>query len=853
MPSLTQAEAVERARQLTVHEYAIDLDLTRGDTTFRSRSTIRFGATEPDTSTFVELTGALLGATLNGRALDPGSLDGNKLPLAGLAGPGEVNELVVEADMTYSNTGEGLHRFVDPTDGAVYLYGASCPDAAQRIFACFDQPDLKAPLELAVTAPEEWTVIGNGPGRQVAPGRWEFERTENLSTYLFTVCAGPWHSIHREHDGLRLGWHCRRSMATYLDRDADELFTLTGQCFDWYHRTFEMRYPFGDKYDQVFVPEFNAGAMENVGCVTFRDEWVYRGAVTDADRELRAMVIAHEMGHMWFGDLVTLRWWNDIWLNESFAEYLGFRVASEATRFTDGRASFAGTRKLRGYMADQAPTTHPVAGEAPTAEHAHILLDAISYPKGASALTQLAAWLGDDVFLAGLRRHFARNAYGNATLADLIGAMSEASGRDLADWTERWLRTPQVSTLRPVVEVDPDGRYASVEVEQTVPAEYPVPRSHRIGIATFTLGADGTLTRDDRVEIDVPHDAPGGRTPVPALVGRPAADLLLLNDGDLTFANIRFDERSADRLADTLPALAEPLARALVWGATWDMVRDGEITPERFVELVAAGLPSEPQLSVVSQLLRFGRVAATRYVVPERQDAALAALAAASRRMLDGSEPGSGHQLAAAKGLAETATTADDLDVLHGWLSDGAPEGLRMDAELRWAVLVRLVATGRAGAADIDAELAADPTAEGQVYALRCRAALPDADAKRWAWEALTADRGRPNRHLEALASGFWQPGQDDVTAPYVERFFLDVPATAAWRGPDLLSLVAVLAYPSYAVAPGTVTLAEKLLTREDLNPVLRRTVVDCTHELRVALAARTVSASATVGDWQRG
>jgi aminopeptidase N len=848
MPSLTQAEAVERARLLTVHEYAIELDLTGGDTTFRSRSTIRFGATAPDVTTFVELTGALLAATLNGRPLEVATLDGNKLPLAGLAGPDEVNELVVEADMTYSNTGEGLHRFVDPTDGAVYLYGASCPDTAQRIFACFDQPDLKAPVVLSVTAPDGWTVLANGAGRRVAPGRWEFDRTERLATYLFTVCAGPWHSIHREHDGLRLGWYCRRSMAGYLDRDADELFTITGQCFDWYHRTFQLRYPFGDKYDQVFVPEFNAGAMENVGCVTFRDEWVYRGAVTDADRELRAMVIAHEMAHMWFGDLVTLRWWNDIWLNESFAEYLGFRVASEATRFTDGWATFAGTRKLRGYMADQAPSTHPVAGEAPTAEHAHILLDAISYPKGASALKQLAAWLGDDVFLAGLRQHFARNAHGNATLADLIAAMSAASGRDLADWTDRWLRTPQVSTLRPVVEIGPDGRYASVEVAQTVPAEYPVPRGHRIGIATWTLGPDG-LVRDGRVEVDLRHDAPGGRTPVPALVGRPAADLLLLNDGDLTFANIRFDERSATKLVETLPVLADPLARALVWGAAWDMTRDGELTPERFVELVAAGLPSERQLSLVSWVLRFGRFAATRYLLPARREAATALLAATCRRMLADAEPGSGHQLAAATGLAETATEAADLALLRGWLSGVAvPDGLPVDAELRWTVLVRLVATGRAGAAHIDAALAADPTAEGQVYALRCRAALPDAESKRWAWEALTADPARPNRHLEALAIGFWQPGQEEVTAPYVERYFTDVPATAAWRNTEMLALVAVLAYPSYAVAPGTVTLAEKLLTREDLNPVLRRQVLDSTHELRLSLAARAVSA--TVGDW---
>ncbi|MBA3488153.1 MAG: aminopeptidase N, partial [Longispora sp.] len=449
MPSLTRAEAVERAALLTIRSTKVDLDVTTGEDSFRSKSIIRFAARDVGAETFVDVKPVVLhSVTLNGTAVDPAGLVDGRLPLTGLAAE---NELVVVADMAYSHEGEGLHRYVDPADGEIYLYGHSFMDAAPRMFACFDQPDLKSTYTFQVTAPEGWTVLGNGAS-SVKDGRWAFAETVPLSTYLITVIAGPYHSRYSEHDGIPLGLHCRKSLAEHLDADAEELFTVTGQCFDEYHRLFGVRYPFG-KYDQVFCPEFTPGAMENPGCVTFRDQFLFRSAVTDSERGTRAMVVAHEMAHMWFGDLVTMRWWDDLWLNESFADYLGHRVTAEATRFTDVWTAFAVGDKASGYAADQRPSTHPISADVPDAMAGLLNFDGISYAKGASVLRQLAARVGDEALLGGLRQYFARHAYDNAELSDFLDVLAEASGRDLAEWAQVWLQTANVNTLYPEITV----------------------------------------------------------------------------------------------------------------------------------------------------------------------------------------------------------------------------------------------------------------------------------------------------------------------------------------------------------------------------------------------------------------
>ncbi|MEV4122680.1 aminopeptidase N [Micromonospora sp. NPDC049645] len=837
MPSLTRVEATARGATITVESYQVDLDLTGDAGLFRSRVEIRFRATA-GAATFAEVKPAkLLGVRLNDRDLDPGLLTDNRLPLHDLAAE---NTLVVEAEMAYSNSGEGMHRFVDPADGETYLYAVSFLDNVQRIFAAFDQPDLKAPFTLSVTAPPQWTVVGNAEvTANPAPGRWEFAPSAPLATYFFSLIAGPYHVRRAEHDGVPLGIYCRRSLAEHLDADAEEIFTVTRQCLDRFHQLFTERYPFG-KYDQAFVPEFNAGAMENPGIVTFRDDYVFRSAVTDTEREQRATTIAHEMAHMWFGDLVTMRWWDDLWLNESFAEYLGTRVTAEATRFDQAWTTFAMRRKAWGYAADQRPSTHPVApSEVADADEGLLNFDGISYAKGASVLRQLVAWLGDDAFLAGLNAHFAAHRFGNATLADLLASFSTSSGRDLSGWSELWLRRPQVNTLRAEVAVGADGHYTEVAVVQTAPESHPVLRPHRIGVGRYS--ADGTVRRD---EVDIDPSADGGRTVLGALTGEPVARLLLLNDGDLTFAKVRLDPASADAVPLVLPGLTDPLARAVLWSEALDAATDGERPVAGLVDLMAAVLPTEAEVIIAEDVLTLSRSLVDRYLDPLTRSAALARVAGACQRMLDGAPAGGSLQLAAARAWIVSTT---DADLLVGWLAGrDVPAGLRVDAELRWAALRRLVVLGAAGEAEIVIEAAADNSSAGAERAARCRAALPDPAAKQAAWEIIVRDTELSNRLLEATAEGFWQPEQAELTADYVDRYFTEMPAAATRRTPWTADRVAALAFPRYAVAQPTREAAAALLARDDLTPGLRRVVTDADDDLRRALVARTAVAAAS-------
>ncbi|MDQ7902921.1 aminopeptidase N [Phytohabitans sp. ZYX-F-186] len=816
MRSLTRAEAAERADLLTVESYTVELDVTGGPERFGSAVTVRFRSARPGAATFAEVKPAeLRSARLNGTPLDVSTFDGNRLPLSGLA---EVNELVVEADMAYSNTGEGLHRFVDPADGETYLYAMSFLDHAPRIFACFDQPDLKAPVTLTVHAPEGWLVAANG----AAEGGGRFATTPPLATYFVSLVAGPFHARYDEHDGIPLGLLCRRSLAPHLDKDADEVFEITKACFDRFHELFGIRYPFG-KYDQAFVPEFNAGAMENPGLVTLRDDYIFRSAVTDGDREWRAVVIAHEMAHQWFGDLVTMRWWDDLWLNESFAEYLGVRVTGESTRFDRSWTTFGLRRKASGYVADQRPSTHPVAPEE-VADAAHALLnfDGISYAKGASVLRQLVASLGDEAFFAGLRAHFAAHRFGNATLADLLAALSTASGRDLSGWADLWLRRSGVDTLRAEV-TTVDGRYQSVHIAQTGAT-----RPHRVALGVY----DGPALRQR-----VPVDVVGERTEVAELAGEPAADLLLVNSGDLTFAKVRLDPASAAAVPGILPALDDSLDRAVLWSTTIDSVRDGDASPADLVALVITALPLETEPLVVEGVLGMTRDLLDRYLDPVPREIALQPVAMACERLLATAPPGGSLQLAAARGLIEVST---DARRLAGWLKrQGVPEGLRIDTDLRWALCERLVVLGAAGPDRIEAELANDRSATGEQCAARCRAALPDPAAKAEAWRVVTEDTTLSNRLVEANAEGFWQPEQTDLTRSYVERYFAEMPAAARLRTPWAADQVAKSAFPRYAVAASTRKAAAALLARDDLEPGLRRVVIDADDDLRRALAAR--------------
>jgi aminopeptidase N len=837
MPTLTRADAAERAALLTVESYDVDLYLVGGDATFRSTVTIRFRATA-GTATFAEVKPARLrGVRLNGKPLDPATLDDNRLPLTGLLAE---NTLTVEAEMAYSNTGEGMHRFVDPADGETYLYAMSFLDNVQRIFAAFDQPDLKAPVTLSVTAPPEWIVAANGQlARTPDPGRWEFGPTEPLATYFVSLIAGPYHVRRDEHDGIPLGVYCRRSLAEHLDRDADEIFTITKQCLDRFHELFDVRYPFG-KYDQAFVPEFNAGAMENPGLVTLRDDHVFRAAVTDGEREWRATTIAHEMAHMWFGDLVTMRWWDDLWLNESFAEYLGTRVTAEATRFDRAWTTFAMRRKAWGYAADQRPSTHPVAPrEVADAAQALLNFDGISYAKGAAVLRQLVAWVGDEAFLAGLNAHFAAHRFGNATLADLLAALAEASGRDLSGWAEVWLRRAQVNTLHAEVAVDGEGRYTEVAVVQSAPPDHPVLRPHRIGIGLYDADPGGVRLRR-RIETDLDPALDSGRTVLTELAGTPAARVVLPNDGDLTFAKVRLDPASAAAVPLVLPNLDDSLARAVLWSATFDAVTDARRPVADLIALILAALPAETEVIVVEDVLILSRTLIDRYLGADARQAALGRVVQACDRLLAAAPPGGSLQLAAARGLI---SASNDPALLSAWLAGAGsvvPAGLAIDTELRWALIGRLAVLGAAREPKIAAELAADRSSTGAERAAQCRAALPDPAVKQRAWQVITQDTTMSNRLVEANAAGFWQPEQAELTASYVERYFAEMPAMARRRTPWVADRVAGLAFPRYAVAERTRELAAVLLARDDLAPGLRRVVTDADDDLRRALVART-------------
>ncbi|MEV7423797.1 aminopeptidase N [Streptomyces sp. NPDC091212] len=850
MSVLTRDEAQTRALFLDVHRYTIALDLTTGEDTFDSRTLIRFTARTAG-DTFVELKPATLrSVTLDGQPLDPAGLDGNRLALRGLTA-GE-HELRVDAAMRYSRTGEGMHRFTDPTDGATYVYTQMFMEDVQRVFAAFDQPDLKSVFELTVTAPADWTVLGNSIAERTSTGtgtgtgtdetgtgtapadahRWTLAPTPLLSTYLVAVAAGPWHSIRTEHAGLPFGIHCRRSLAPHLDTDAEEILGITRACYDRYHEKFAEPYPF-DSYDQAFVPEFNAGAMENPGLVTFREEYVYRSAVTDTERQTRAVVIAHEMAHMWFGDLVTLTWWDDIWLNESFAEYMGYQILTEATRFTDTWVDFGIGRKAWGYDADQRPSTHPVAPDpdaVPDTAAALLNFDGISYAKGASALRQLVAWLGEKDFFAGINIHFARHKFANATLADFIDSLAHATDRDVHAWAAQWLRTTGVDTLTPHI--------TATDTRWTLDITHDGSRPHRLTLGSYDPDpADPTrLTARDPIDLDLPGTGTSTATTHPG--PRPA--LAVLNDGDLSYAKVRLDSASWDTALHALSGIPDPLTRAVIWNAARDMVRDGELAPTAYLDAARAHLPHETDLALVQGVLAFAAGQITdRYLTPQDRPAALATLTDLTRDLLRRTEDGNnpGLRLTAVRHFIDAATQPG---TLQEWLDSGSiPGGPELDPELRWRTLTRLAVLGAVTPTTIDTELDHDPSATGQEGAARCHAALPDPDSKAQAWARLFDSDNLSNYLFAATAQGFWQPEQTDLVKEYVPRFYPEAVALADRRGPAIADAAGRYAFPLHAIDEESLHLGQKCLDSTEMIPALRRKIADQLDDLRRALRVR--------------
>lgn len=845
--NLTRAEARERATLIDVDSYEVNLDLTRGEKVFGSTTAVKFRA-KPGSSTFIDaVTHAVHSVSLNGRELDPAEVsDGVRIQLPDLEAD---NHLLVVADAPYMNTGEGLHRFVDPVDNEVYLYTQFEVPDSRRMFAVFEQPDLKASFTFTVTAPSHWDLVSNSPTPvpvETSPGEdggarsvWEFTPTPRLSSYVTALIAGPYQSVRSEVTSAEgrvtpLGIFARKSLMQYLD--ADNIFELTRQGFEFFEAQFGCPYPF-EKYDQLFVPEFNAGAMENAGAVTILEGYVFRGKVTDAQVERRAITVLHELAHMWFGDLVTMRWWNDLWLNESFAEYMSHLAAVENTEFDHAWTTFASVEKSWAYRQDQLPTTHPIFAEINDLQDVEVNFDGITYAKGASVLRQLVAWVGPEEFMSGVREYFSKHAWQNTELSDLMAELEKASGRDLEKWGQLWLETAGVNTLTPEISADADGTIGSFAIVQSAIESEPTLRPHRLAVGFYNLNGAGKLERVHREELDVD----GERTEVPALAGLAQPDLILLNDDDLAYAKVRLDPKSLATATAHLKDFSQSLPRTLVWGSAWDAARDGESPARGYVDLILANIAEESDSSVILVQLRQLATTLTFYVAEEHKEATAVAATDTLWDLASAVPAGSDAQLQFVKSYALLARSAGQLDTVSGLLDGSLTlDGLSVDQDLRWELLTALVAGGRAGQERINEELAHDNTSNGQNAAALAKAAIPTPEAKAEAWESIVVKGNLSNALQGSAVAGFTRVLDTSLLEPYAEKYFEAVPGIVANRTHALASQIVVGLYPAQLTTQATVDRTDEFLASlpED-SAALRRMMLENRDGVARSLRAR--------------
>ena len=859
LPNLTRDQAVERAALVTVGNYRIDLDLTDGagkpgERTFRSVTTVDFEAL-PGADTYIDIAAdRVRSAVLNGRDIDVSGYDESTgIPLTGLA---ESNVLVVEADCRYSNTGEGLHRFVDPVDDEVYLYSQFETADAKRMFACFDQPDLKATFEVTVTAPSHWEVVSNGATTDAEDGgagkRHTFAVTPKMSTYLVALIAGPYarwdDNYSDEHGDIPLGLFCRKSLAEFMD--AERLFTETKQGFGFYHNNFGVPYAFG-KYDQLFVPEFNAGAMENAGAVTFLEDYVFRSKVTRASYERRAETVLHEMAHMWFGDLVTMQWWDDLWLNESFATFASVLCQAEATEYKEAWTTFANVEKSWAYRQDQLPSTHPVAADIPDLHAVEVNFDGITYAKGASVLKQLVAYVGLESFLAGLRDYFRDHAFANATFGDLLGALEKASGRDLSGWGRQWLKTTGLNTLRPEFDLDADGNFTRFAIAQSgAQPGAGETRVHRLAVGIYDDDGSGKLVRTHREELDIEGDL----TEVSALQGVSRGKLILVNDDDLTYCSLRLDPQSLQTALTRIADIADPLPRTLAWSAAWEMTRDAELKARDFVALIISGVHAESEVGVAQRLLLQAQTALGSYADPAwAKENGWPAFGDALLDRARESAPGSDHQLAFVNALCASVLSPNHIAVLSTLL-DNEPEavnmpGLVIDTDLRWRIVTALATAGVIDADGpespfIDAEAERDPTAAGGRHAAQAAAARPQLAVKEADWQEVMEDDTLANVTARSITIGFVRPGQEELLKPFRDKYFSAISGVWQRRSSEVAQTVVVGLYPSWDISQEGLDAADRFLADPDVPPPLRRLVLEGRAGVERSLRARGFDAS---------
>ncbi|MHB8510545.1 MAG: aminopeptidase N [Actinomycetota bacterium] len=836
--TLRRDEARRRSALISRCSYDVALDLALSEDRFGSTTSITFDCAEPGTDTFIDFVcDQVKSITLNGKSIPVGNADGDRIALPALEAH---NTLVIVGNPMFEHTGVGLHRFVDPVDANVYLHTQFEAFNARRVYACFDQPDIKGSFSFEVRAHKDWSVASNETVvDRIEDGEattWKFGRTKTMPTYITAVVAGPYTIVKDKHGDIDLSLWIRKSLAQYLE--ADEMFEVTKQGFDFYHELFDYPYPFG-KYDQLFVPEFNAGAMENAGCVTFSESYVFRSKVTESRRERRAATILHEMAHMWFGDLVTMRWWDDLWLNESFAEYIALVAQVRATRFTNGFVTFSDAEKTWAYRQDQMPTTHPIAADCPDVESAEVNFDGISYAKGASVLKQLVAWVGEQAFNEGLRSYFRRYEFANADLVGFLDELEQSSGRDLQAWAKDWLQTPGVNTLRALASIK-DGTYAEFSIEQTAPPMYPAHRSHRIGIGLYDLTEKGFVKRD-RVELDVAGD----RTQATDIAGKKLADLVLINDDDLTFAKIRLDDRSVKTLRGSLHQLNDPLARSLCWAMFWDMVRDAELPARAWSAIVLANAHAETDVGVLRSLLDKVRSAALAFGDPSNRGSALALLADHALDSLRKQEPGSDFQLVWAQAFISAVRSEEHAGIARGLLDGSNPfVGLKIDTDLRWHIVRSLAVTGSIDKAMIDAELARDSTDQGARHAAASCAALPDPVRKEAAWSQII-DEATPFATMRSLLGGFQQHEQSELMRPFRDRYFEQIATMYETRDMPVAMEFAEDMFPHVLVSTETIERAQGYLAAANIPAPIKRFVIEGVDSVQRALRAREIDSSA--------
>jgi aminopeptidase N len=844
--NLTRVEAQERAALVSVASYDVSLDLTTGPKTFRTTTKVTFDATGEGADTFIDLIAdSVQEIVLNGEQLDPGAhFDGARVTLPNLR---SHNELTIDATGVYMNTGEGLHRFVDPVDDEVYLYTQFEVADSRRMFAVFEQPDLKAEFAFTVTAPGHWQVISNQPTPSPTPvegsddATWTFEPTPRISSYITALIAGPYDVVRDEvqtrKGPVSMGLFCRRSLTPHLD--APNVFDCTKRGFAFFESEFDVDYPFA-KYDQIFTPEYNMGAMENAGAVTLNEIYVFRAKVPDAMIERRALTILHELAHMWFGNLVTMQWWNDLWLNESFAEWASTTAQSEATQWETAWTTFGTSEKAWAYNQDQLSSTHPIVAPIRDLEDVEVNFDGITYAKGASVLKQLVAYVGREPFVAGLRAYFAKHAWGNTTLADLLGELEQTSGRDLSAWSQQWLETAGVNTLRPEVEVDGEGTITAAAIRQTAAPDFPTLRPHRLAVGLYSLQGN-QLVRTDRFELDVA----GERTEVKELVGLAQPDLLLVNDDDLAYAKIRLDERSLATAVTHPRGFTQSLPRALVLGAAWDMTRDAELPGRDFIEMVLQTLPGESDSTLLRTLLGQLQVTAMQYVARDHREATLAMVTSRLRALMAAAEPGSDAQLQLTSAFAFYSRSDEDVAHVRALLEGSTVlDGLAVDTEMRWTLLTSLAAAGAADAAEIEAERERDDTATGRERAARALAARPTPDAKADAWAQAIEQDGLPNQMISALAFGFRRVHDAALLRPYVEKYHAALEEVWASRTHAIAEGIVTYFYPTSLASAELRDASQAWLdAHPDASSGLRRTLAEARDDVSRALVAQECDA----------